>query len=165
MPAEKTCCFTGHRPAYFPWNGDPTDKRHAELLKRIDEAINTAIEMGAKKFICGNAQGVDTWAAQIVLAKKSQNPQIILEIAKPFENHNDFDRQCAEVCQKADIVNVVSNEKSIKASFFVRNKYMVDNSDIIIAVYDGSKGGGTKWTFDYAVEKGLETIQVLWRDI
>lgn len=165
MDVEKTCCFTGHRPGYFPWDGDPLDKRQAELLKRIDEAIDTAIELGARKFISGNALGVDTWAAQLVLAKKRTNPEITLEIAKPFKNHNENCAQCVEVCEKADFVHIVSDANKKKYAFFERNKYMVDNSDIIIAVYDCATGGGTKWTFEYAKEKGLEIIQVLWRDI
>lgn len=165
MKNEKVCCFTGHRPDYFPWKGDVLDTRQAELLTRIDGAIDTALEKGARRFICGNALGVDTWAAQLVLEKKKENPEIVLEIAKPFYKHNDIYKECAEVCAKADYVNVVSDNKNHRTAFFDRNRYMVDNSDILIAVCDGAQKGGTKWTFEYAKERGIDVIQVLWQDI
>ena len=38
-----------------------------------------------------------------------------------------------------------------------RNKYMVDNSDLIIAVFNGNSGG-TKQTNDYAKSKNIEII-------
>lgn len=40
-----------------------------------------------------------------------------------------------------------------------RNRYMVDNSSVLVAVYDGGYGG-TKQTIDYAVKQGLEIIEV-----
>lgn len=166
MKDYKACCFTGHRPDSFPWKGDKDDPKQKELLFRIERAVDLALERGAKKFICGNAAGVDTWAAQIVLEKKKSNSDIVLEIAKPFASHNDFIPECADVCSKADNVHIVSDKKKgYPAAMFARNKYMVDNSSIIIAVYDGANKGGTKRTFEYAHKKGLEIIQVLWKDI
>ena len=38
-----------------------------------------------------------------------------------------------------------------------RNKYMIDNSDVLIAVWDGSPSG-TKHAIDYAKEKNKEVI-------
>lgn len=165
MEESKTCCFTGHRPEYFPWNGDISDPRHKELLYRIEKSVDLAIEQGARRFLCGNALGVDTWAAQVVLKKKERDSDIVLEIAKPFKTHNDKYKECVEVCRRADFVNIIGSEKTHVKSLFERNRYMVDNSEIIIAVYDAAPKGGTKWTYDYAKNKGIEIIQVLWRDI
>ena len=36
-----------------------------------------------------------------------------------------------------------------------RNKYIIDNSSVLIALFNG-KAGGTKQTVDYAKEKGLK---------
>ena len=38
-----------------------------------------------------------------------------------------------------------------------RNRYMVDHSGRLIAVYDGVPKGGTAQTLAYALKKGLET--------
>lgn len=35
---------------------------------------------------------------------------------------------------------------------------MVDNADLVIAVYDGSSSGGTAYTVDYARKQGKKII-------
>lgn len=163
----KTCCFTGHRPDAFPWKDDIEDARLHILLKRIEQAVDRALFLNARKFICGNALGVDTWAAQIILERKKSDPKIYLEIAVPFLSHNSNIPVCVNVQKEADLVHVVGTSKSKRTTFFQRNKYMVDNSDMIIAVYDEQIGrrGGTQKTLAMAKENGLEIIQVPWGDI
>ncbi len=39
-----------------------------------------------------------------------------------------------------------------------RNRYMVDNSDIVIAVWDGRSGSGTGATVNYAKKQGKKVI-------
>jgi uncharacterized phage-like protein YoqJ len=40
-----------------------------------------------------------------------------------------------------------------------RNRYMVDHSSVLIAVFDGVLGG-TMQTINYARKKGLEIIEI-----
>ena len=40
-----------------------------------------------------------------------------------------------------------------------RNRYMVDNAAVLIAVYNGSPGG-TRNTMLYAMRQGLEIIEI-----
>ena len=65
------CCFTGHR--YFPWSDNIDHPRYRALLAELEKAIDLALAKGATHFICGNAVGVDTWAAELVLKKKREN--------------------------------------------------------------------------------------------
>ena len=164
---RKVCCFTGHRPNAFPWKDNIDDPRFHVLLERIEAAVDTALKSGAIKFICGNALGVDTWAAQIVLKKRKENPEIQLEIALPFSGHNSDSPACMKVQEEANHTHVVTTAKSRTAAFFQRNQYMVDHSDIIIAVYDEqkSKRSGTLRTLEMAKTKELEIIQIPWGDI
>lgn len=164
---EKVCCFTGHRPNSFPWKDNIKDPRLYILLKRIEQAVDTALSLNVRRFICGNALGVDTWAAQIVLGKKKLNPEIYLEIALPFLTHNSDSPVCIEIQKEADCTHVVATERNRTAAFFQRNKYMVDHSDLIIAVYDDQKNrrSGTQKTLEMAKKKGLEIIQIPWGDI
>ncbi len=164
---EKVCCVTGHRPDAFPWKDDTEDSRFHILLKRIEQAVDTALLLGAGRFICGNALGVDTWTAQIILEKRKLHPGIYLEIALPFLLHNSHVDVCRKIQGQADLAHVVSASKSMGAAYFDRDKYMVDNSDIIIAVYDDelSPKGGTQRTLEMAKKKGLEIIQDTWGDI
>lgn len=164
MPA---CCFTGHRPKSFPWRKDPEDPKHAELLTRLESAVDEALDQGIKRFIAGNALGVDTWGAEIVLEKKKQNPNIVLEIAVPFAGHNADIAKIREIQEKADLVHAVSSKKSRGAAYYDRNRYMVDSSEAIIAVYDSSvsPGGDTANTLAYAKKKKLQVFQIKWGDL
>ena len=40
-----------------------------------------------------------------------------------------------------------------------RNRYMVDHSDLLIAVHDGLPGG-TRYTIEYALRRGVNIIDV-----
>lgn len=164
---KKICCVTGHRPDAFPWKNDTEDVRFHIFLKRIEQAVDTALLLNAGRFICGNALGVDTWTAQIVLEKRKHDPDIYLEVALPFLSHNSNSLSCLNVQKQADWTHVVSTKKCRKAAFFQRDKYMVDHSDMIIAVYDDQmpRKGGTQRTLAMAKEKGLKIIQVPWGDI
>jgi uncharacterized phage-like protein YoqJ len=46
-----------------------------------------------------------------------------------------------------------------RSCFLRRDRYMVDRSSLIIAVYDGSSGG-TQYTLTYAMAQDLETIML-----
>ena len=163
----KTCSFTGHRPEAFPWKDNKEDDRMKCLLARLEKAIDTVIAEGVTHFICGNAKGVDTWAAEIVIEKKKAHPELFLEIALPFEGHNASVPEVKAVCDAADLVHVVSDSDYYKSAYHERNRYMVNNSRYLVAVYDdlsGSKSGTYK-TLSYAQSKGKKVIQIPWMDI
>ena len=162
-----TCCFTGHRS--FSWKDDTEHPQHKALLAKLERVIDLALAKGAAHFICGNAIGVDTWAAELVLKKKRAQPQIFLEIALPFAGHNAMpfaghnanEPACQRVQQKADLVHVVGRAKNRRLAFFERNRYMVDHSDLLIAVYCKSHArGGTIATMEYAKKQGIEVIEI-----
>ncbi len=120
-----------------------------------------ALIKGAMHFICGNAVGVDTWAAELVLKKKITHSEIFLEIALPFAEHNANEPACRNIQQKAGLVHVVGTEKDRKTAFFERNHYIVEHSDVLIAVYSKSHlRGGTLKTMEYAKKQGIEVIAI-----
>ena len=62
MPArQKSCCFTGHRPAKLPWGYREEDPRCITLKARIFDAVTLAWQEGYRHFICGMAQGCDLY--------------------------------------------------------------------------------------------------------
>ncbi len=80
----KTCAFTGHRPKDLGY--PESDERCAALKEKLRSLIVKLIEEeGVTHFISGMAQGVDMYAAEIVLELKKQYPQITLECAIPYE--------------------------------------------------------------------------------
>ena len=80
----KICAFTGHRPKGL---GYPESAgRCAALKEKLRSLIIRMIEEeGVTHFISGMAQGVDMYAAEIVLELKKHYPQITLECAIPYE--------------------------------------------------------------------------------
>ena len=62
---EKTCCFTGHRPQFFPWGSNTGDPAAAKMLRALESEILQAIAGSYTTFLYGGALGVDAWAAMI----------------------------------------------------------------------------------------------------
>ena len=107
--------------------------------------------------------GFDTWVAEDVIALKKEMPEVTLECAIPFSEQADkWPREDkirrSRIIEKSDTVVVTSLEYT-KSAYFKRNRYMVDNSDILVACYDG-KSGGTAYTVEYARGKAKTVIQI-----
>jgi len=149
---NNTCCFTGPRPHKFLFG---TDEEHPDciLLKSdLRKLIIMAIESNYTHFICGGAIGFDTWAAIEIIKLKKEYKQISLELAIPCKNHDSkwtiSQKILLEYTKKnADTVNYIS-QAYFKGCMQVRNKYMVDNSGLVIASF--ATNGGTGATIKYA---------------
>ena len=57
--------------------------------------------------------------------------------------------------RRADKVTFVSEEYSSDC-MLKRNRYMVDKSELVIAVFNGTKSGGTWYTINYARRSGKQ---------
>lgn len=137
-------CFTGHRPNKL--NGyNPKDNK--ELLWRIHDCIIEHIEKyGVDTFINGVALGVDQWSAKIVIRLKEKYPNLKLISAVPCNNHSSkWNKQGKKdwyhIIDNSDQVVYVSEEEYSPWLMQKRNEWMVDRSQYIIAVWDGSDGG------------------------
>lgn len=51
--------------------------------------------------------------------------------------------------------NILLQREYTEGCLTARNRFMVEHSSRLIAVYDGTSGGGTKYTIDYACKRGL----------
>ena len=111
----------------------------------------------------GMARGVDIWAAEIVLNLRKKNKDLHLICASPYEKFEarwsqDWQKRYRKIIKKADYVKYVSPEYSL-ACFQIRNEYMVNHSNLLIAVYNGEVGG-TRNTLNYAKKKYIEIIVI-----
>ena len=147
----KTCCFTGHRPKTLPWGNDENDLRCVSFKSKIRFALeNLIVESGYAKFISGMAMGADIICAEVVLSLKNLYPHIKLECAVPnyafTESWREEDaRRYSSILTRADRIKMVSvNKVYSKRDLQLRNIYMVDSSDLIIAVYIGGESGGNE---------------------
>ena len=158
---QNTCCFTGHRYGRLPWASDEKDVRCIILKELLRLRIESLIkEEGISHFISGMAQGVDTYAAELVL-EYQENHDITLECALSFPDQssswNEGERERYEtVIRRADRVTVTEKCFTIDC-YSKRNRYMVDRSSTVLSVWDG-KPSGTGSTVRYAREKKRKII-------
>ena len=151
------CCFTGHRP-------EKMELGEKEIKPLLEKAIDEAIADGYVTFITGMAMGTDIWAAEIVLERKKTNNDLHLICALPHPNIESR-RSLTEkmrfnkITKKADIVKKISGHY-FTGCYQVRNEWMVDRSNLVIAVFNGQKSG-TKNTVDYAKRKSVKVINIL----
>lgn len=167
-----TVCFTGHRPSKLPGGYYYYSLANIELGKILRIKILELINNGATHFICGGALGVDQMAFMVLKKLKSKGYNINIEIAIPFEYQytkwNDEQKKIHfESIRFADKVTYVDTlpqyNTSMQPKIYdvkkldLRNRYMVDNSDVVIAVWDGSKSG-TQKCIDYAIKNKKKLI-------
>ena len=156
---SKTCCFTGHRPTKLPWGYDERDPRCITLKRSLLREIEALYMQGYCRFISGMALGCDLYFAEAVLELKERYPALILEAALPFPGQADrwaehHRARWQTVLNACDTVHTVQ-EYYDKGCMLRRDRYMVDNSSAILAVFDDTPGG-TKYTLDYAAKKKLD---------
>ena len=160
---ENTCCFTGHRPSKLPWKTNERDFRCVKLKNTLYEIAECVYLSGVRHFICGMAEGCDLYFAEELFRLREQHPEITVEAAIPCETQagawseeerNRYFRDVAG-CDQETMVN----RAYTRTCMVERNRYMVDSSSVLIAVYDGTLGG-TMQTIHYAKKKRLEIILV-----
>lgn len=149
------CCFTGHRP-------EKINASEEEVKTWLEIQIDQAIIDGYMTFISGCAMGVDIWAGEIVLRKRNENPTIHLVAATPWPGfasrwNEEWKAQYDNLLRQADLVVNVS-EHYHRGVFQKRNCWMVDQSNRVIAYYNGATGG-TKNTIDYALMRGVKVVK------
>ena len=151
------CCFTGHRP-------DKMVLGENEIKPLLEKAIDEAIAGGYVTFITGMAMGTDIWAAEIILERKKRNNELHLICALPhpnFESRRSIVEKMRfnKIIKNADLVKEI-NDYYFTGCYQMRNEWMVDRSNLVIAVFNGEKSG-TKNTVDYARRKGIKVVNVL----
>ena len=150
----KTCSFTGHRPQKFPWRYNETDERCVALKAALKKQITTLAEAGVTDFYSGGADGVDCWAALIVLELRKKTPTLKLHLILPYEGQADKWSDTAQeryrsILERADSVDYVSREY-YDGCMLDRNHRLVEASSLLLAVYNGEWRGGTAATVRYA---------------
>lgn len=132
------------------------------VKERLRGAIERAANRGVVTFISGGALGVDQWAADIVIEIRVERQKrstkglggIQLVIARPFPSQPNrwptkARRHYEKILQKADRIVETNDDPYAAWKLQKRNEWMVDNSDAIIAVWDGQPSG-TANTVEYA---------------
>lgn len=156
-------CLTGHRPqGLYGYN-------NYSLYKKLEDFLYNLIKREIDKFdifylSSGLALGADTCWTKAILRLKREFPNKIkfyahipnFNQARKWVNKEDI-RFWEYSIKQADKLFVV--DKSLKYShgkaLNLRNQSMVDNSNLIIGIYNGEQKGGTFNCLEYAKKKDL----------
>ncbi|NFI09711.1 DUF1273 domain-containing protein [Clostridium botulinum] len=167
-------CFTAHRP-HLLYGYELSNKKYQLLAKKIREICIMLIERySVDTFITGGALGGDTVAFFVVENLKIRYPCIKNILAIPFKNQpnkwNDIDREryrrmlnLADELVYVDALDRYKISKIEKDTYNirklqVRNRYMVDCSNYVIAIYNGNCKGGTYNCIQYAKKQNKTII-------
>ncbi len=155
---EMTCCFSGHR--VLP--REDIERIRKELSVVIDEYI----KKGYTRFVSGGALGFDLLAARLVVEKrKSDNGIRLIMILPCRDQHIKWSKrdrmEYEEILMLADEVEYVCG-KYCTGCMHLRNKVMVDNSQVLMS-YLTEYRGGTAYTVNYAREKEREIVNIAHR--
>jgi uncharacterized phage-like protein YoqJ len=117
----------------------------------LDIAQRALIKAKPKLVLSGMAQGWDT-----ILAEAAVSLGIPFNAICPFKGQGsnwpeEAKKRYIELLAKAKEV-IYTSDHYHKHCFFVRDRYLVDNSDILFAMWDGREKGGTFYTVKYSIE-------------
>lgn len=134
---------TGHRPERL--------KGQEKLVK--EWAVEQLTRLHPSMIYDGMARGTDQI---IATAAKELNIPIICCYPFPKKYYSPTEKWIME----GNHIAFVSNKYS-KMAYFVRDRFMVDNADALLCVWDGVGGGGTFITRNYAIEKNKQIIEYM----
>lgn len=163
MDKEITCCFTGHRPSKLPWGQNENDPRCVKVKQELASRLEGIYETGFRHFMCGMAIGCDMYFAEAVLNLRDRHPDVSLEAVIPCGTQPDrwakpLRMRYTSLLDRCDSVKVLQIMYS-RDCMMRRNKYMVDNSSLLLGCFMGIPGG-TMNTIVYAERSGLKVVLI-----
>jgi uncharacterized phage-like protein YoqJ len=173
----------------YDWNTSLNQQIMCDITEEVDNIIDSHRLTNDFHVICGGALGTDQMAFHVCNKLKIYYDNLTTEIAVPYKNQpnvwkdsSDIERYNLQLSQADNITYVdklerykvtcmINGEDNNKHRVFLpediydirklqkRNEYMADNADIVIAVYNGSRGG-TNNMINYARKMHKEIVVI-----
>ena len=152
---------TGHRSNKL-WGYDYSDYRYINLKNMF---ITLLKNNNITDAWTGMAVGVDTIFALAVLELKESGMDIKLHCAIPCRNQEklwpiEAQELYNSILDRADEVILVSDDEYSPKLMQIRNEYIVDRIDTLIAVWNGYPVGGTWNCVNYARGVGKDIFYI-----
>jgi len=136
---------TGHRRA-------SNLGKFANLRGRMREKL---VELSPELLISGMAIGVDQIAARVAIEMGIPVWACIPCLGQDSVWSEGMRRQWRQILERCERVTIVTEQAYHPRLMQVRNEFMVDNADEVLAVFDGTPGG-TANCIRYATERGVK---------
>lgn len=147
--------LTGHRPERLGYAKDTYVT--TDWVRLIDWLKLKIKENNIADIYCGMANGCDIAFGIAALRLKEEGYFVKLHCVLPCKNYNSSNAWYNQLKHGADEWIELSDE-FYKGCDSVRDQYMVDHSNKLIAIWDGHKSGGVWSTIKKAQKKGVEII-------
>lgn len=146
----KTIYVSGYRPHEL---GIFNDKHPGIpiIKKAIENELKTLIEEGLEWVVLTGQQGVEIWAAEVILELKSDFPDLKYSVITPFldqeKNWNEIKKEKYNyIVSKADFVTSVSKRPyEAPWQFIEKDKFIIQNTDALLLIYDEENEGSPKY--------------------
>lgn len=163
------CCVTGHRPKGFPFPYDTDNAYYNTYFDVLGDTVEDLMYEGYTHFISGMADGVDLDFATIVVNISNSFDGIVLESALPYPLRMPIKATEIDEARHA-LINASQKITFVSSHYFrgcmqKRNRYMVDKSDLVLAVWNGEERGGTWDTISYARKKGKPIRYIMLKEL
>ncbi len=132
---------------------------HSKLIEQntirahLTRELRTLLEHGNHKFYLGGYGDFDLLAAKVLYELKQEYPETESILILPY-----LDRKADASLYDSTIYPPLENVPK-RYAISRRNKWMVEQADMVIACADHDWGGASK-TLEYAVKKGLHIINL-----
>jgi len=154
------CAFSGHRPNKLLHLGgyNLKDIRYDPLRDLIKKYL---IDLNVTKILSGMALGIDQLVAEIAIEMNipyiAAIPFVGQETAWPKQSQEYYQ----ELLNQASEIVVVCKGVYAAYKMQIRNQYLVDNSDVLIAIFNTSEtSGGTYNCIQYAEKQNKQIIKI-----
>lgn len=138
---------TGHRPDKLFGGYDYPNKKYDKILTKTRLALFTLLP---DVVYTGMALGFDQLVAQVCIDLKIPYvaciPFLGQESRWPRKSQEKWQYYVDNACEKV----IVSDGAYTVEKMQIRNEYMVDHCDLLLACYNGDKTGGTYNCVEYA---------------
>ena len=144
-----TCSVTGHRVLTNDFDRNALDEKFGEIISR-----------GYEYFLIGMALGFDTECFFSLLRLKDKGADVktvaVLPCSDQAKKFSEEDgKNYNFLLSKADFV-AAEPRTYFKNCMLIRNNFLVENSSLLLAYYDGEKKeGGTYYTVKKAEKLGV----------
>ncbi len=141
----KNCAFTGHR-----------EMDESFSMEKLQKTVFDLVERGVTNFFCGMAKGFDLYAAEAVIKIKKSFPNVQLLACVPYFGQEkgyslEDKKRYVKILKNCDL-KITLAETYYKGCTLVRDRYMADQADVLVAFLK-KKTGGTAYTVGYFEKK------------